>query len=187
MTGTADTEAAEFKEIYKLPVVVIPTNKPPERNDADDQIYRTEGEKLKAVLTEIEECHSSGQPVLVGTTSVEKSEELSQLLTKQRIPHKVLSAKQHEHEAAVIAQAGRPNSVTVATNMAGRGTDILLGGNPAMLARVEVLAAADDAQRADQVLLEQKIRELAETYRARHEEERRSVTDCDGLVKFIIL
>ncbi len=181
MTGTADTEAAEFKQIYKLPVVVIPTNKPIERNDAEDQIYRTEAEKLKAVIAEIEECYTTGQPVLVGTTSVEKSEQLSALLDRKRIPHKVLSAKHHEHEAAVIAQAGRPSAVTVATNMAGRGTDILLGGNPAMLARVEVLASADEALRADPERLEQQIAELTEKYRATHEAERRQVIELGGL------
>jgi preprotein translocase subunit SecA len=181
MTGTADTEAAEFKNIYKLQVVVVPTNKPTERIDGEDRIYRTESEKLKAVTTEIEECYGGGQPVLVGTTSVEKSEALSQLLTRKRIPHKVLSAKQHEHEAAVIAQAGRTGAVTVATNMAGRGTDILLGGNPGMLARVEVLASADDALRADRVALEQTISELAKTYQAKHEAERKAVIEAGGL------
>ena len=149
MTGTADTEASEFQKIYNLDVVVIPTNRDIQRSDAEDLVYKTEREKFKAVVKEIEECRKTGQPVLVGTTSVEKSEALSRLLEKKGIPHNVLSAKQHEREAYVVAQAGRKGAVTVATNMAGRGTDILLGGNPEMIARYEVLQGADEALQAD--------------------------------------
>jgi preprotein translocase subunit SecA len=130
MTGTAITEAEEFHKIYKLDVVVIPPNKPMIRQDLPDLIYRTEEAKWRAVVAEIKERHARGQPVLVGTTSVEKSEHLSYLLSLEGIPHNVLNAKHHEREAQIIAQAGRSGAVTIATNMAGRGTDILLGGNP---------------------------------------------------------
>jgi preprotein translocase subunit SecA len=138
MTGTAETEAAEFKEIYNLDVVVIPTHKPMIRIDYDDVVYLTQEEKFEAVVKEIEECWKSGRPVLVGTTSIEKNEKLSEILKKKGIPHQVLNAKNHEREAYIIAQAGRLGAVTVATNMAGRGVDIILGGNPEMLARQEV-------------------------------------------------
>ncbi|ACH38544.1 preprotein translocase, SecA subunit [Citrifermentans bemidjiense Bem] len=137
MTGTADTEAEEFHKIYKLDVVVIPTNRPLLRPDFPDVIYKTEREKFNAVIGEIKELHEKGQPILVGTISIEKSEELSELLKRQSIPHFVLNAKQHEKEAEIVAQAGRKGMVTIATNMAGRGTDILLGGNPDGLARQE--------------------------------------------------
>jgi preprotein translocase subunit SecA len=130
MTGTADTEAEEFHKIYKLDVMVIPTNRPLLRPDFPDVIYKTEMEKFKAVIEEIKELHAKGQPVLVGTISIEKSEVLAELLKKQGIPHFVLNAKQHEREAEIVAQAGRKGMVTIATNMAGRGTDIVLGGNP---------------------------------------------------------
>jgi preprotein translocase subunit SecA len=135
MTGTADTEAVEFDKIYGLEVVVIPTNRPLIRLEAPDVVYRTEREKFKAVVEEIDELHGKGQPVLVGTISIEKSEHLSELLRKKKIPHVVLNAKYHEKEAEIVAQAGRLQAVTIATNMAGRGTDILLGGNPEFLAR----------------------------------------------------
>lgn len=135
MTGTADTEAEEFAKIYNLDVVVIPTNKPMIRVDYPDVIYKTEKAKFNAVIREIEELHRKGQPVLVGTISIEKSEILSSMLKKKGIPHSVLNAKYHEREAEIIAQAGRSGSVTIATNMAGRGTDIILGGNPEGLAR----------------------------------------------------
>jgi len=138
MTGTADTEAVEFKKIYNLDVVVIPPNKPLIRLDYPDVVYKTEREKFNAVLEDIAECHSRGQPVLVGTISVEKSEHLSKLLKRKGIKHSVLNAVNHEAEANIIAQAGRLGAVTIATNMAGRGTDILLGGNPEFLARAEI-------------------------------------------------
>ncbi len=135
MTGTADTEAEEFHKIYKLDVVVIPTNRVLLRPDFPDVIYKTEREKFNAVIEEIKDLHAKGQPVLVGTISIEKSEVLAELLKKQGVPHNVLNAKQHEREAEIVAQAGRKGMVTIATNMAGRGTDILLGGNPEALAR----------------------------------------------------
>jgi preprotein translocase subunit SecA len=135
MTGTADTEAEEFAKIYNLDVLVMPTNKPMIRADHPDMIYKTEKAKFNAVIKEVEELHQKGQPVLVGTISIEKSELLSHLLKKKSIPHSVLNAKYHEREAEIIAQAGRNGAVTLATNMAGRGTDIVLGGNPEGLAR----------------------------------------------------
>ncbi|CAB5037592.1 MAG: preprotein translocase subunit SecA [Actinobacteria bacterium] len=141
MTGTAMTEAAEFDQIYKLGVVPIPTNRAIDRADEPDLVYRTEQAKLAAVIEDLAERHEKGQPVLVGTTSVEKSEQLSALLRKRGVPHEVLNAKYHEREAAIVAQAGRKGAVTVATNMAGRGTDIMLGGNS------EYMAAAELAQR----------------------------------------
>ncbi|WXJ86217.1 Protein translocase subunit SecA [Moorella humiferrea] len=151
MTGTAATEEEEFRKIYNLDVVVIPTNKPMIRKDYPDVIYRTEKGKFEAVVNEICERHAKGQPVLVGTISIEKSERLSEMLKKRGIPHQVLNAKYHEKEAEIIAQAGRLGAVTIATNMAGRGTDIILGGNPEALAKErmrkagfspEVIAAA---------------------------------------------
>jgi preprotein translocase subunit SecA len=142
MTGTADTEAAEFRKTYNLDVVVIPTNMPLIRTNYPDVIYKTEEEKFHAVVREIEELHRSGRPVLVGTISIEKSEKVSHLLKKRGIPHNVLNAKHHEREAEIIAQAGRVGTVTISTNMAGRGTDILLGGNPKFLART--LVEGDD-------------------------------------------
>lgn len=135
MTGTADTEAFEFKNIYNLDVNVIPTNKPMIRTDRNDSVYKTEREKFNAVAEEIKELNEKGRPILVGTTSIEKSERLSGLLQKLRIPHQVLNAKHHENEAEIVAQAGRIGALTIATNMAGRGTDIILGGNNEYLAR----------------------------------------------------
>ncbi len=129
MTGTADTEAYEFHQIYGLETVVIPTNRPMIRVDANDLVYRTAKEKYDAIIRDIKDCHERGQPVLVGTTSIENSELLSRLLDAQKLPHQVLNAKQHAKEAEIIAQAGRPGVITIATNMAGRGTDIVLGGN----------------------------------------------------------
>jgi preprotein translocase subunit SecA len=139
MTGTADTEAAEFEKIYKLEIVVIPTNKPMLRKENPDVVYRTEKEKYKAVAEEIALLHEQKQPVLVGTTSIEKSERLSGTLQRKGVKHVVLNAKQHEREAEIVAQAGRLGMVTISTNMAGRGTDILLGGNPEFMARQELV------------------------------------------------
>ena len=136
MTGTADTEAAEFHSTYKIDVVIIPTNKPIIRDDQEDLVYKTEKEKFTAVIAEITDAHERGQPVLVGTTNVEKSAAISRMLTKRKIKHNVLNAKHHENEAYVVAQAGKKGAITVSTNMAGRGTDIVLGGNPEMLAKL---------------------------------------------------
>jgi len=145
MTGTAMTEASEFDQIYKLGVVQIPTNKDMIRSDERDVVYKTEDAKFTAVVEDILERHTNGQPVLVGTTSVEKSERLSSMLLRRGVPHEVLNAKYHEREAAIIAQAGRKGAVTVATNMAGRGTDIMLGGNPEYMAAAELRARGLDA------------------------------------------
>jgi preprotein translocase subunit SecA len=153
MTGTADTEAYEFNEIYGLETVVIPTNRPPKRIDRQDQIYKTAKERYDAVIREIRECYDQGRPVLVGTTSIENSELLSNLLTKAGLPHEVLNAKQHAREAAIVAEAGRPKRITIATNMAGRGTDIVLGGNAekqaALLEADESIPAEEKARRIE--------------------------------------
>jgi len=131
MTGTAETSAEEFDKVYNLEVVVIPTNKPMIRKDWPDKIFKTEEAKFKAVAEEVKKRHQAGQPILIGTTSINKNEYLSAILSRQGIPHQVLNAKNHEKEGEIIAQAGAPGAVTVATNMAGRGVDISLGGNPA--------------------------------------------------------
>jgi preprotein translocase SecA subunit len=164
MTGTADTESVEFKNIYKLDVVVVPPNKKLSRTDHPDVVYKTEREKFEAVIDEVVDCYEKGQPVLVGTVSVEKSERLAKILKKRAIKHNVLNAVNHEAEANVIAQAGRHKAVTIATNMAGRGTDILLGGNPEFLARsdmenewIQRSAKLGDGQRYEDVL--QKLRD----------------------------
>jgi preprotein translocase subunit SecA len=145
MTGTADTEAFEFQQIYGLEVVVVPTHRQMVRQDLSDQIYRTAEEKHDAIIGDIKECHGRGQPVLVGTVSIESSEHLSRLLHKEKIPHQVLNAKHHEREAQIVAQAGSLGAVTIATNMAGRGTDIVLGGNLEM----EMKEAGDDQQKRE--------------------------------------
>ena len=148
MTGTAETEAAEFEKIYKLEIVVIPTNKPLLRLENPDVVYRTEKEKFKAVADDIATLHEEQQPVLVGTVSIEKSERLSAILQRKGVRHVVLNAKFHEREAEIVAQAGRLGMVTISTNMAGRGTDILLGGNPDFMTRQELVKKGQ--ARADQ-------------------------------------
>jgi preprotein translocase subunit SecA len=171
MTGTAMTEAGEFSEIYKLEVVEIPTNVACVRKDHDDEVYRSAREKHDAILTLIEECRARQQPILVGTVSIEKSETLSDLLKKKKIPHQVLNARYHEQEAHIIAQAGRPGAVTIATNMAGRGTDIQLGGHFDMRLARESEGIADDAERL----------KLAERIRAEIAEAKAIVTKAGGL------
>ncbi len=156
MTGTADTEAAEFDKIYNLEVIVMPPNRPMVRKDQADLVYRTEREKFNAIVEEVKILNGKGQPALVGTISIEKSEQLSTLLKKQGVPHVVLNAKYHEREAEIVAQAGHKSAVTIATNMAGRGTDILLGGNPDFLAAQKNREVTDPAER---VVNEKQIRE----------------------------
>ncbi len=170
MTGTADTEAEEFARIYNLDVLVVPTHRPMIRDDQEDQVYKTERAKFMAVLADIEDCYRRGQPVLVGTTSVEKSELVSRLLKRSNIPHHVLNAKNHALEAQIIAQAGRKGAVTISTNMAGRGTDIILGGNPEALARS--LCETTDSD---------KYRELVEKFREQCAAEREEVLAAGGL------
>jgi preprotein translocase subunit SecA len=149
MTGTADTEAYEFQDIYGLETVVIPPNKPSKRDDQLDRVYKTTKEKYDAAIADIRECHERGQPVLVGTTSIENSEIIATLLEKEKLPHQVLNAKQHAREADIVAQAGRPKMITIATNMAGRGTDIVLGGNVEKAVQaLEADPSLDDAARA---------------------------------------
>ena len=171
MTGTADTEAVEFKKIYNLDVVVIPTNKPIAREDYDDVIFAGETGKYNAAREEIKDCYERGQPVLVGTASIQQSEAISHLLSEEKIPHHVLNAKHHEREAEIVAQAGRKGSVTIATNMAGRGTDIVLGGNPEFLAAEELEGVEDEAERE----------KILETYRKQCEEEKAEVLASGGL------
>ena len=173
MTGTADTEAAEFAKIYNLEVLVIPTNKPMIRPDYPDVIYKTEKGKFNSVILEIEELYKKGQPVLVGTISIEKSEILSHLLKKKGIPHSVLNAKYHEREAEIIAQAGRKGGVTIATNMAGRGTDIILGGNPEGITR-EFLKDKKDYTEDDRKQTYSKAEEICS-------KEREAVVSAGGL------
>jgi len=173
MTGTADTEAEEFHKIYKLAVMVIPTNRPLLRPDFPDVIYKTEMEKFKAVIEDIKEHYAGGQPCLVGTISIEKSEVLSELLKKQGIPHNVLNAKQHEREAEIVSQAGRLKAITIATNMAGRGTDILLGGNPEALAK--------QWRRANPEADDDQYQAVLEKYRAECAAEHDEVVKLGGL------
>jgi preprotein translocase subunit SecA len=151
MTGTALTEAAEFMDIYQLDVLEVPTNLPVARVDYDDEVYRTFDEKNDAIVKLIEECRAKGQPILVGTTSIEKSEHLSGILKKHKIPHNVLNARYHEQEAMIVSQAGVSGAVTIATNMAGRGTDIQLGGNFDMRVRMELAGELDEARRAERI------------------------------------
>ena len=176
MTGTAKTEETEFKGIYNLDVVTIPTNKPNARIDENDVIYKTVKAKLDAVVADITDCYMRGQPVLVGTTTVEKSEHLSTMLRHNKIPHSVLNAKNHEREAEIIAQAGKKGSVTIATNMAGRGTDILLGGNPEYLAlqrmRKEGMPEdmAKDGETSAQKLTDKYMKKVDELFAAKEAE-----------------
>ncbi|MSQ59552.1 MAG: preprotein translocase subunit SecA [Betaproteobacteria bacterium] len=163
MTGTADTEAFEFQQIYNLETVVIPPHMPMVREDRMDQVYKTKQEKQQAILADVKACYESGQPVLVGTTSIENSEELSKFLDSEKFPHQVLNAKQHASEAQVIAQAGRPKMITIATNMAGRGTDIVLGGNP----EPEIGAIRQDASLSSEEK-ETKIRSVRENWQVLH-------------------
>ncbi|MFN3618003.1 MAG: preprotein translocase subunit SecA [Aquabacterium sp.] len=169
MTGTADTEAFEFQSIYGLETVVVPPNRPMQRKDQLDLVYKTAKEKYDAIIADIKDCHERGQPVLVGTTSIENSELISQMLTREKLPHQVLNAKQHAREADIVAQAGRPGMITIATNMAGRGTDIVLGGNVEKeVQAIEADASLDetakqikiDALRAEQQALNAKVKEL---------------------------
>ncbi len=196
MTGTALTEESEFREIYKLDVIEIPTNKPVIRIDYPDAVYKTESGKFKAVINQIVECHKKGQPVLVGTVSIEKSEYLGMLLRKEGIAHEILNAKYHEKEAEIIAQAGRFGAVTIATNMAGRGTDIILGGNAELKAKIELkrqgikpdvineatgFASTDD----EEILAARKLyTELKNKFKVEVQEEAVKVVEAGGL--FII-
>ncbi|MEW6706860.1 MAG: preprotein translocase subunit SecA [Pseudomonadota bacterium] len=161
MTGTADTEAYEFQEIYGLETVVIPPNKPTVRKDELDLVYKTDREKYNAVIEDIRDCYERGQPVLVGTTSIENSERVSELLTKAKLPHQVLNAKQHAKEAEIVAQAGRPKMITIATNMAGRGTDIVLGGN--VEKQVQFIEADESLSAQEKVVRAAKLRGEWET------------------------
>ena len=164
MTGTADTEAYEFQEIYGLETVVIPPNRPSLRKDELDRVYKTTDEKYRAAIADIRDCYERGQPVLVGTTSIENSEIISNLLQKEKLPHQVLNAKQHEREAEIVVQAGRPGMITIATNMAGRGTDIMLGGSlEKMVAAIEADDTLDEATR------QARIDELRANWKADHD------------------
>ena len=193
MTGTAMTEEAEFEEIYNLDVVSIPTNKPMVRKDENDVIYKNENAKFRAVIESVKESHAKGQPVLIGTVSIEKSEKLSKLLNEARIPHEVLNAKSHEKEAMIVAQAGKYGAVTIATNMAGRGTDIMLGGNSEYLAKEEMrknrvpeyLIEESNTyyETDDQDILRarEQFNKLVEKYEEQIKEEKQKVIDAGGL------
>ena len=172
MTGTADTEAYEFQEIYGLETVVIPPNKPSKRDDQLDRVYKTTKEKYDAAIADIRECFERGQPVLVGTTSIENSEIIAELLTKEKLPHQVLNAKQHAREADIVAQAGRPKMITIATNMAGRGTDIVLGGN---------VEKAVEALEADESLDDTTRRARIDALRAQWQKDHEAVKALGGL------
>ncbi len=193
MTGTAQTEEEEFQEIYRLDVVVIPTNMPMKREDLPDLIYKTENAKFAAVVSEVEKAHEKGQPVLIGTVSIEKSEHLSSLLKKKGIRHNVLNAKMHEKEAEIVAQAGKKGAVTIATNMAGRGTDIVLGGNAEFMAKKEMEAlgfapeliahATGFLETTDEEILNARktFAELNAKFKAEIEPEQKEVLDAGGL------
>ena len=193
MTGTAMTEENEFQEIYKLDVIEIPTNKPMIRKDNPDIVYKNEDAKFRAVIKDIKASHEKGQPVLVGTVSISKSEKLSKLLDKEGIPHVVLNAKYHEKEAEIVAQAGKFGAVTIATNMAGRGTDIMLGGNSEYLAKqemkklnysqeqIEQATAFNETDDKDILSAREKFRELEKKYDEQIKEEKEKVTEAGGL------
>lgn len=193
MTGTAKTEEAEFREIYNMDVIEIPTNKPVIREDFPDSVYKNEKGKFRAVVEEIKERHKTGQPILVGTITIEKSELLSKMLKREGIPHEVLNAKHHEREAEIVAQAGRYGAVTIATNMAGRGTDIVLGGNPEYLAKLEmkkkgypdeILEEVDGFYDTDQeeVLEARKVYDqLVKKYKEETDKEHKKVIEAGGL------
>ena len=193
MTGTAMTEEAEFEEIYNLDVVAIPTNKPMIRKDENDVIYKNEDAKYRAIVESIKESHKKGQPVLVGTVSIEKSEKLSKLLKKEGIKHEVLNAKYHEKEAEIVAQAGKYNAVTIATNMAGRGTDIMLGGNSEFLAKEEMkknkvskelIEEANTYYETDDkdiLNAREQFKKLVQKYEEQIKEEKQKVIDAGGL------
>ncbi|MBR3789719.1 MAG: preprotein translocase subunit SecA [Clostridia bacterium] len=193
MTGTAMTESEEFKEIYSLDVVEIPTNKPLIRQDNDDVLYKTEEAKFNAIIDVIQEAHQKGQPVLVGTVNIEKSEKLSRLLKKRGIKHEVLNAKFHEKEAEIVAQAGKFGAVTIATNMAGRGTDIILGGNPEFMAKLEmrkkgfpdelIAEATGFAETTDEEIINARetFRELEAKFKEETKEEADKVREAGGL------
>ena len=193
MTGTASTEATEFDQIYHLDVVEIPTNKPVIREDYPDCIYKTENAKFRAVISQIEECHQKGQPILVGTVSIEKSEKLSKMLSARGIKHEVLNAKQHEREAEIVAQAGKEGAVTIATNMAGRGTDIKLGGNAEFLATAEmrrmglseelIVESTNYGETTDQEILDARklFADLENKYKAEIQPEAERVCAAGGL------
>ena len=193
MTGTALTEEDEFRQIYALDVVEVPTNKPMIRLDKNDAVYRTRRGKLNAIVNQIKECHKKGQPVLVGTVSIDKSEELSQILKRSGVPHTVLNAKHHEKEAEIVAQAGSLGAVTISTNMAGRGTDIMLGGNPEYLAKKEmrkldfdeglIAMATSTAPTEDEEVraAREKFAELYAKYKAEIEPEAEKVREAGGL------
>ena len=193
MTGTAMTEESEFQEIYHLDVVSIPTNKPMIRKDTSDIIYKNEKAKFRAVVQDVKESYAKGQPVLIGTVSIEKSEKLSKILTKEGIKHQVLNAKAHEREAEIIAQAGKYGAVTIATNMAGRGTDIMLGGNSEYLAKqemkrmkyapemIEQATAFNETEDQDIINARKKFRELVKKYEKEIEEEKQKVVEAGGL------
>ncbi len=193
MTGTAKTEENEFNQIYRLNVVEIPTNKPVIREDKPDVIYKTEAGKFRAVIEQVKECHARQQPVLVGTISIEKSELLSRMLKKAGVPHEVLNAKYHEKEAEIIAQAGKAGAVTIATNMAGRGTDIMLGGNPEFLAKAEMRrmgvpeeliaesTAYGETEDAEILAAREQFRQLNEKYKEQIRPEAEQVKAAGGL------